>query len=104
MSLKLIFARLIDPLVVTYQLLVVNRRLIFPTIIGLVLALTIVSQSGIIIESYREQIFKEIVFQNYSEFETERGRTLAGTGKGLEAKLPYRLWASYKTCAEKILR
>ena len=71
MSLKLIFARLIDPLVVTYQLLVVNRRLIFPTIIGLVLALTIVSQSGIIIESYREQIFKEIVFQNYSEFDED---------------------------------
>ncbi|NHJ03105.1 MAG: FtsX-like permease family protein [Candidatus Heimdallarchaeota archaeon] len=71
MSFKLAFARIIDPFVITYQLLVVNRRMILPTIIGLILALTIVSQSGILIESYREQIFEEVVFQDYSEYDED---------------------------------
>lgn len=62
MSLKLIIAKITDPIYLTYELILSNRRLIFPTMVGLVIALTVIAQSNMLIESYREEIFDEIIF------------------------------------------
>lgn len=67
MSLKLAITRLTDIIFLAYELIIGNRRLIFPTMIGLIIALTVISQSGLLIESYRDQIFDEVIFQDRDE-------------------------------------
>ncbi|UCE14597.1 MAG: hypothetical protein JSV04_05305, partial [Candidatus Heimdallarchaeota archaeon] len=68
MSLKLGITRLTDLIYLAYELIISNRRLIFPTMIGLIIALTVISQSSLLIESYRGQIFDEIIFQDRDEY------------------------------------
>ncbi len=62
MSLKLLITKITDPIYLTYELILGNRRLIFPTMVGLVIALTVIAQSNMLVESYRDEIFDEIVF------------------------------------------
>lgn len=62
MSLKLVITKITDPIYLTYELILGNRRLIFPTMVGLVIALTVIAQSNMLVESYRGEIFDEIVF------------------------------------------
>jgi len=38
-----------------------------PTIVGLIIALTIISQNGMLIESYKEEIFDQVVFDPYTQ-------------------------------------
>ena len=66
-----IITKISDLIFLTYELLVSNRRLIIPTMIGLIIALSVVSQSGVLVESYREQIFVETVFKTnpYNAYE-----------------------------------
>ncbi|MFX0084736.1 MAG: FtsX-like permease family protein [Candidatus Hodarchaeota archaeon] len=64
MSFKLMITKITDPIYLTYELLIGNRRLIFPTMVGLTIALTVISQSNILVESYREEIFEEVVFSS----------------------------------------
>ena len=63
MSVKIMIARITDPFFLTYELLISNRKLVLPTMVGLIVALTVISQSGVLVESYREEIFEEIVFK-----------------------------------------
>ncbi|MHA1226268.1 MAG: FtsX-like permease family protein [Candidatus Hodarchaeales archaeon] len=69
MSLKSIFTKFTDLIFLTYELIVSNRRTIIPTMIGLIIALTVIAQSNVLVESYREEIFDQVVFNenNYSE-------------------------------------
>ncbi|MFW9854498.1 MAG: FtsX-like permease family protein [Candidatus Thorarchaeota archaeon] len=53
--------RAIDHLIIVYELVLSNKRLIFPTMIGLVLALTILAQNSIMINSYQSELFEETV-------------------------------------------
>ncbi len=64
MSFKLIITKLTDPIYLTYELIIGNRRLVLPTMIGLIIALTVISQSNILVESYRGEIFDEVVFSS----------------------------------------
>ena len=68
MSVKVMIAKLTDPIFLTYELLIGNRKIIFPTMVGLIIALTVISQTGILVESYREEIFEETVFNAYDDF------------------------------------
>jgi len=74
MSIKLIFSRITDPIYLTYELLLSNRRLIIPTMIGLTIALTVISQNSMLVESYRPEIFEEVVF-SYQNLINEDIRT-----------------------------
>ncbi|MHA2293290.1 MAG: FtsX-like permease family protein [Candidatus Hodarchaeales archaeon] len=67
MSLGLTLTKIADHFFLAYELIVGNRRLILPTMIGLIIAFTVISQSGVLIESYREEIFEEIVFSSQNE-------------------------------------
>jgi len=49
MSIKLIFSRITDPIFLTYELLLGNRKLMIPTIVGLIIALTVISQNSILL-------------------------------------------------------
>ncbi|MFX1507350.1 MAG: FtsX-like permease family protein [Promethearchaeota archaeon] len=68
MSVKVIIAKITDPIFLTYELLIGNRKLVVPTMVGLIIALTVISQSGILIESYREKIFEETVFKAHDDY------------------------------------
>jgi ABC-type antimicrobial peptide transport system permease subunit len=68
MSIKVMIAKITDPIFLTYELLIGNRKLILPTMVGLIIALTVISQSGILVESYRERIFEEIVFKTQDDY------------------------------------
>ncbi len=68
MSVKVMIAKITDPFFLTYELLIGNRKLVLPTMIGLIIALTVISQSGVLVESYREQIFEEIVFSAHDDY------------------------------------
>ncbi len=61
MSLKITITKIIDPLILTYELIVSNRRLILPTMVGLIIALTVISQTNVMVESYRQEIFEEMI-------------------------------------------
>ncbi|MFX1282062.1 MAG: FtsX-like permease family protein [Promethearchaeota archaeon] len=63
MSIKLLFTKITNHIFLTYELIIGNRRLIIPTMIGLIIALTVISQSGVLIESYRQEIFEELVIE-----------------------------------------
>lgn len=63
MSIKLLFTKITNHIFLTYELVIGNRRLIVPTMIGLIIALTVISQSGVLIESYRQEIFEELVLK-----------------------------------------
>ena len=68
MSVKVMIAKITDPIFLTYELLIGNWKLVFPTIVGLIIALTVISQSGVLVESYRERIFEEIVFKTHDDY------------------------------------
>ncbi|MFX1286373.1 MAG: FtsX-like permease family protein [Promethearchaeota archaeon] len=68
MSIRVAIARITDPIFLIYELLIGNRKLVFPTMIGLIIALTVISQSGVLVESYREKIFEETVFKTHDEY------------------------------------
>ncbi|MFX0184804.1 MAG: FtsX-like permease family protein [Candidatus Hodarchaeota archaeon] len=68
MSVKIMVAKITDPLFLTYELLIGNRKLVIPTMVGLIIALTVISQSGVLVESYRERIFEEIVFKTHNDY------------------------------------
>ena len=62
MSLRIVFTKLTNPLILTYELIISNRRLILPTMVGLIIALTVISQTNVMIDSYRQEIFEEMIF------------------------------------------
>jgi ABC-type lipoprotein release transport system permease subunit len=64
MPLKLFITKVTNYFFLTYELVIGNRRLIVPTMIGLIIALTVISQSGVLIETYRQDIFEEVVFKS----------------------------------------
>ncbi|MFW9905914.1 MAG: FtsX-like permease family protein [Candidatus Thorarchaeota archaeon] len=64
MSVKLLITKVINYLFLTYELVLGNRRLIIPTMIGLIIALTVISQSTVLIETYRPEIFEEVVIKS----------------------------------------
>ena len=68
MSVKVMIAKITDPIFLTYELLIGNRKLVVPTMVGLIIALTVISQSGVLIESYREKIFEETVFKAHDDY------------------------------------
>ncbi|MHA2247730.1 MAG: hypothetical protein ACXADY_22470, partial [Candidatus Hodarchaeales archaeon] len=68
MSARLLITKITNPIFLTYELIIGNRRLIIPTMIGLIIALTVVSQSGVLIESYRQEIFEEVVFGSSDDY------------------------------------
>ncbi|MFX0016584.1 MAG: hypothetical protein ACFE98_18465, partial [Candidatus Hermodarchaeota archaeon] len=68
MFVKLLITKIINHIFLTYELVIGNRRLILPTIIGLIIALTVISQSGVLIESYRQEIFEEVVFGSLEDY------------------------------------
>ncbi len=68
MSIKLLFTKITNHIFLTYELVIGNRRLIMPTMIGLIIALTVISQSGVLIESYRQEIFEEVVFGSLDDY------------------------------------
>ncbi|MFW9906354.1 MAG: FtsX-like permease family protein, partial [Candidatus Thorarchaeota archaeon] len=67
MSIKLLFAKVTNHLFLTYELVLGNRRQIIPTVIGLIIALTVISQSGVLIESYRQEILEEVIFESQED-------------------------------------
>ncbi|MFX0185578.1 MAG: FtsX-like permease family protein, partial [Candidatus Hodarchaeota archaeon] len=67
MALRII-TKITDLIFLTYELLIGNRKLIFPTIVGLIIALTVISQSGVLVESYRQEIFEEMIFGNQDRY------------------------------------
>ncbi|MFX0207321.1 MAG: FtsX-like permease family protein, partial [Candidatus Hodarchaeota archaeon] len=73
MSIKLQFTKITNHIFLTYELVIGNRRLIIPTIIGLIIALTVISQSGVLIESYRQEIFEEVVFKQLDDYYNDEG-------------------------------
>ncbi|MFX1336174.1 MAG: hypothetical protein ACFFAM_17210, partial [Promethearchaeota archaeon] len=68
MFVKLLITKILNHIFLTYELVIGNRRLILPTIIGLIIALTVISQSGVLIESYRQEIFEEVVFGSLEDY------------------------------------
>ncbi|MHA2347828.1 MAG: FtsX-like permease family protein, partial [Candidatus Hodarchaeales archaeon] len=62
------FFRILDPFILTYELVINNRRIIFPTIVGLIIALTVISQSAVLVDSYRQEIFEELIFGNQNPY------------------------------------
>ncbi|MFW9854499.1 MAG: FtsX-like permease family protein [Candidatus Thorarchaeota archaeon] len=50
-----------DQLVVVYELVLCNKRLFFPTMVGLVIALAIVSHSNVLIDSYSSEILEKML-------------------------------------------
>lgn len=76
---KLSISKITDPFFLTYEMLVGNRRIIIPTMIGLIIALMVISQSGLMVDSYRQEIFEDVLSQvqhTYSEYEGEVSITL----------------------------
>ena len=69
MSIKITITKIIDPLILTYELIVSNRRLILPTMVGLIIALTVISQTNVMIDSYRQEIFEEMIFNQNHAFD-----------------------------------
>ncbi|UCG01731.1 MAG: FtsX-like permease family protein [Candidatus Heimdallarchaeota archaeon] len=67
MSIKLLITKVTNYIFLTYELIIGNRRLILPTMIGLIIALTVISQSGVLVESYRQEIFEEVVVKSLEE-------------------------------------
>ncbi|PWI46619.1 hypothetical protein CEE45_15870 [Candidatus Heimdallarchaeota archaeon B3_Heim] len=67
-SLKITVTKVINPLILTYELMVTNRRLIVPTMIGLIIALTVISETNVMIDSYRQEIFEEMIFNQSNRF------------------------------------
>ncbi|MFX1516786.1 MAG: FtsX-like permease family protein [Promethearchaeota archaeon] len=63
MSFKLYISKVTNYLFLTYELVIGNRRLIIPTMIGLIIALTVISQTGVLVEAYRQEIFEEVVLK-----------------------------------------
>jgi ABC-type antimicrobial peptide transport system permease subunit len=65
-----LFSKITDPIFLAYELIISNRRLIFPTIVGLIIALTVISNTSLLIESYQQRIFEETVFSDdsYSKY------------------------------------
>ncbi|MHA1973285.1 MAG: FtsX-like permease family protein [Candidatus Hodarchaeales archaeon] len=72
MLLKTIFTRVTDLIFLTYELILSNRKTIIPTMIGLIIALTVIAQSNVLVESYREEIFAQVVF-NENSYDKYRG-------------------------------
>ncbi|MFX0171285.1 MAG: FtsX-like permease family protein [Candidatus Hodarchaeota archaeon] len=68
-----IITKITDLIFLTYELLIGNRKLIFPTMVGLIIALTVISQSGVLVESYRQEIFDETIFSDQPDYYEERG-------------------------------
>ncbi|MFW9779421.1 MAG: FtsX-like permease family protein [Candidatus Heimdallarchaeota archaeon] len=62
-----LFKRLLDHLILVYELVLSNKRLFLPTMVGLIIALTIVSNSSVLIESYSSEIFEEMLDRDNSE-------------------------------------
>ncbi|MFX0125393.1 MAG: FtsX-like permease family protein [Candidatus Hodarchaeota archaeon] len=67
MSIKLLVTKMTNYLFLTYELVIGNRRIIIPTMIGLILAITAISQSGVLVETYRQEIFEEVVFESIED-------------------------------------
>ncbi|MFX1506651.1 MAG: FtsX-like permease family protein [Promethearchaeota archaeon] len=67
MPLKLFITKVTNYIFLTYELVIGNRRLIIPTMIGLIIALTVISQSGVLVETYRQDIFEDVVFKSLEE-------------------------------------
>ena len=63
MPLKLFITKVTNYIFLTYELVIGNRRLIIPTMIGLIIALTVISQTGVLVEAYRQEIFEEVVLK-----------------------------------------
>lgn len=57
------FNKIVDLIVVSTEVVLAARRMIFATLFGLIIALTVISQSSILIESYRQKIFEELMDQ-----------------------------------------
>ena len=73
MSVRLLITKITNPIFLTYELIIGNRRLIIPTMIGLFIALTVISQSGVLIESYRQEIFEEVVVKQLEDYYYDDG-------------------------------
>lgn len=80
MSIKLMFSKITDPIYLTYELLLSNRRLLIPTMIGLTIALTVISQNSMLVESYREEIFEEVVFSSQNLIDEDIRTTIYSNG------------------------
>ena len=68
MSLKITITKIIDPIILAYELIISNRRLILPTMVGLIIALTVISQTNVMVDSYRQEIFEEMIFNKENIF------------------------------------
>jgi ABC-type antimicrobial peptide transport system permease subunit len=76
-----LISKITDPFFLTYEMLVGNRKIIIPTMIGLIIALTVISQSGLLVDSYRQEIFEDVLSQmqhNYYEYQGEVSIDLYG--------------------------
>ncbi|MHA2165419.1 MAG: FtsX-like permease family protein [Candidatus Hodarchaeales archaeon] len=69
MSIKIVFTKITNPLILTYELIISNRRLILPTMVGLIIALTVISETNVMIDSYRQEIFEEMIFNQNDKYD-----------------------------------
>jgi ABC-type antimicrobial peptide transport system permease subunit len=59
--------RSLDLISLTIDVIVNSRRLILPSIFGLILALAVIAEAQLLVESSREDLFQSTVFQSSSE-------------------------------------
>ncbi|MFX1517092.1 MAG: FtsX-like permease family protein [Promethearchaeota archaeon] len=59
--------RSLDLISLTFDVIINSRRLILPSIFGLILALAVIAEAQLLVESSREDFFEMIVFQASSE-------------------------------------
>ncbi|MFX1283130.1 MAG: FtsX-like permease family protein [Promethearchaeota archaeon] len=67
------FSKISNTIFLTYELIIENRRLALPTMIGLIIALTVISHTGALIDSYRQEIFEETVFNPFYGYSAYQG-------------------------------
>lgn len=77
-SLYLAITKVINPLILIYELILTNRRIIIPTMIGLIIALTVISETNLIIDSYRQEIFEKLIFDQNNPFMGEININVGG--------------------------
>ena len=81
MALRFSLRRFRDLISLTFDLIRNNRKFIFPTVIGLIIALVVISDAFILVESSREDLFDEIVFKstgNNSQYSSDISVVLSG--------------------------
>ncbi|MFX0212071.1 MAG: hypothetical protein ACFFDT_39225 [Candidatus Hodarchaeota archaeon] len=70
---RIMITKISNLIFLTYELLVGNRRLTLPTMIGLIFALTVISHTVVLVDSYRQEIFEETVFNSNYEYSIDKG-------------------------------